>query len=161
MKTNTVKDIELLRHLAEMAEQEVTKGFTEVRAAILRAISNIGERNGHKCPTDNETDSNLHNLLVAHEGKKYFERQYERIIKEIEASFDKEIKRVTPGSTGTVVGGDFYTLVLQVNQPASRVDTTKFVTELRRLGVMPEVIDAARASATIENRPARRYSVVG
>lgn len=149
MKTNT----------AEMVEEK--KGFTEVRAAILRAISGIGERNGHKCPTDSKLDEWLHRLLVAHEGKKYFGKQYTNIITEIEAGYVEEIERITPGSSGEVVSGELYTLVLQVNQQASRLDSTKFITELRRLGVMSEIIDAAREAATVENRPARRYTVVG
>jgi hypothetical protein len=130
------------------------------KSAIQRALLKIGKSNGHACPSDHAMDKLLHELLVAQEGQKFFEEMKKSTLEQINSDFSTVIKNIEPGTTGVVGMGSLYMLMLQVKNAASRLDTTKFITELRKLGVEQELIEEARENATTKSKPAQQFTVV-
>ena len=132
---------------------------TSLKAAIYKAMAVIGYKNGTAPPSKEE---DLHLLYVFNEVRSYFDKLYksqlEAVIKAHE--LDSVIEKSPLGESVSLIEEPYYALVVKRTTPSSKVDLDKFITSLRRRGVTADVIDAARSSATVENKPPRRFEVV-
>lgn len=133
----------------------------KVKSAALKALGELGTKNGHKCPSKNNIDSYLHMLLVYDIAKKWSEKVYKRELENVIEQFGLEsvIHDVPAGNTGALLNGDAYILNLEKKNPATRLDAKELIIQLRKAGVEAEIIAAAIRAATKENAPAKSYTV--
>lgn len=143
----------------QLAPMDTVSRAVKLKAALVKAFSAIGFKNGHSAPDGHE---NLHLLYVFNEARKYFDKLYENQLDSILTSYELEndCELCPVGESLSLVDEDFYTLVLRRTTPSKRVDNSKFATELRKRGVAQNVIDLAREAATVETRPPRRFEVI-
>lgn len=134
--------------------------FETIQIAVKRALANIGTKNGHACPSGGTNmDSLMHKLLVTNIGRSYFDAQYKSALKELSDEYEDEINDARIGVDTVLAVGSLYTFSLVKNTPAKRLDSKKFASELRKRGVSAEIIEAAQEAATVENQPAKKFSV--
>ena len=136
---------------------------TKLKSSLLRAIDAIGRTGGHKLPPESSTgDLLLHQLYCANVGRKYFDGEYKRTLEEVlkNDTLKNNVENAPVGDEVTIKSEVIYNLNLKKNKPSSRVDVTKFINALHNAGVQDETIDAAKAEATTDTAPAKRFSIV-
>lgn len=101
----------------------------------------------------------MHEFLVAHIGKGYFESKHKKLLKELSDEHEEEIAAARVGIDTVLAVGSLYTFSLTKSKPAKRLDPKKFASELRRRGVSATIIEEAQKAATVDNAPAKRFSV--
>lgn len=133
----------------------------KVKGAVLKALGELGTKNGHKCPGKNNIDTYLHMLLVYDIAQKWAKKAYERERDNIIEQFGLTtvIDDVPVGSTGALLNGGAYILNMEKKNPATRLDGKELIIQLRKAGVEAETIAAAIRAATKENAPAKSYTV--
>lgn len=132
---------------------------TRLRAALVKAFSAIGHKNGHASPDEH---ADLHLLYVYNEARSFFDKLYRNQLTDVSKAYELEplAANAPIGDPVTLIDEPHYALVLKKSTPAQRLDTDKFVTELRRRGVSADVIEHARNASYAETKPARRYEVI-
>lgn len=138
---------------------------TKLLNNIQKHLEKIGTDKTTGLPTEN-TGNMPHEpiaweLMVAGIIRSYGEKRYDAAKAAALAAgvLGKEADAV-PGTKVAVYDGAYVTVTRQVNSPASRLDSKKLVTELRKLGVKQDVIDKAIAEATTQAAPAKRYEAM-
>ena len=109
----------------------------KVKGAVLKALGELGTKNGHKCPSK--------------------KRELENVIEQF--GLTTVIDDVPVGNTGALLNGGAYILNLEKKNPATRLDSKELIIQLRKAGVEVETIAAAIRAATKENAPAKSYTV--
>lgn len=73
--------------------------------------------------------------------------------------FDHEKFPREPGTIETVFTGEHVSVLLTVNNPATRIDADKLCAYLIEKGVKPKLVEAAYTHATEKSRPAHVFRV--
>jgi hypothetical protein len=132
--------------------------------AIVTAFANIGVRNGsainkfYSADQLTNKDPLVLELYVAHKAKQLAEARYKAAL----AACERDGLIVREGQVGTTTAlytSPIVTLSRQIKTPASRLDATKFRTELTLAGVKDDIINRAEERATVFNAPATSFVV--
>lgn len=143
--------------MVQVAE-ELQTDTTKLRAAVMKALSGIGHRNGHAKP-QGSTDF-LHELYIAQEGKQFFEKMYKNALDLAKEMHQESLNELSGGESCTLEADPVYSLNVSTKQPSSRLDAKAFTNELRKLGVPLETIEKAREKATKETAVPKSFTVV-
>jgi len=95
-------------------------------------------------------------FVLATKGKAFFTKAS----KVINESLLKAVTDVEAGTSTVIGGADGVEILLEVKNPAKRIDNTKFQSELRKAGVSEEVVAKALEAATTYNAPAKSLKIV-
>lgn len=100
----------------------MTAEVAKARSSLHKALDRLGHANTHQCPASSSNyDRVLHELFVAHEGYAYFDKRKKNAAEAIVDVADKGAIDIAPGTEQAVLEGNLYSLVVKVNNPASRI----------------------------------------
>ena len=132
--------------------------------AIVTAFDKIGNASGSAISKHyasdqlNNTDPMFLELYISHKLKSLADARYKRALAAVEAAGFAS-QDGTAGTTTSMYSSNVVTLSRQIKTPASRLDGTKFRTQLTLAGVADAVIKKAEKEATVYNKPAVSFIV--
>lgn len=142
----------------DTADVSAASRATQLKSALLKALSNIGWKNGHAAPSEEERG--VHLIYVYAEAKSFFEKMYKKQLEDVLTDRETMCNMAPIGDQVSIIDSENYVLTLKKANPSTKVDVDKFVTELRRLGVEAGVVASAKVAATVSAQPARTYRVI-
>jgi len=143
-----------------------------LRAKLRATMDKIGKTNGSAPPASaSNIDGHMHELYVASEGLAYWKTRFDEAKDAaLDAAItptelDEIVTRVTKnmqGETAILADGEHYQMQMTLSKPSERFDKTKMHNYMRvELGLSPDVINRAFASATTTASPAKTVKVIG
>lgn len=137
----------------------------KLKGNIQKHLDKIGSDKSTGLP-DNVGDNLPHEsiaweLMVAGVIRSYGEKRYETAKRSAEeAGVLGKSAEAVPGSKTVTYDGAYVSVIRTVNNASDKLDTKKFIAELRKRGVKQDVIDDAMLHATTASTPAKRYEAV-
>ena len=134
---------------------------------LQTAMQNLGRTNGFAPPKSQDSaDPALHELFVAETGRSLFDKRKKAALDAVKAhvkpdTIEAHLKAADKGTTGTyvLVDTENYTCTLTIKSPSERLDKSKLIVELVKLGVDETTARKAVANATEKTKASETYAV--